>query len=157
MSETTHNVKTRRDFVGTSALAGIALPHVHVAQTNTIQVALVGSGGRGTGAAINAIQVKSLPVKVVAMADIVPAKLNDNLDKLKTQFPNQVDVPPERRALGFEAYKQAMDALKPGDIVILATPPAFRWVHFKYAIEKGLHVFMEKPVTVDGPTTKRMI
>ena len=50
-----------------------------------------------------------------------------------------------------------MDCLKPGDMAILATPPAFRWVHFTYAIEKGLNVFMEKPVTVDGPTTKRMI
>jgi predicted dehydrogenase len=150
-------MRSRRDFVAQSALAGVALPHVHVAESNTIQVALVGCGGRGTGAAVNALSVKSGPMKVVSMADVVPAKLNDNLDKLKTQFPGQVDVPPDRRALGFEAYRQAMDCLKPGDVVILATPPAFRWVHFKYAIEKGLHVFMEKAVTVDGPTTRRMI
>jgi predicted dehydrogenase len=96
-------------------------------------------------------------VKLVAMADIMASRLNDNLDKLKSQFPEQVDVPPDRRALGFEAYRQVMDALKPGDVVILATPPAFRWVHFQYAIQKGLHCFMEKAVTVDGPTTRRMI
>ena len=66
-------------------------------------------------------------------------------------------MPVERQFIGFDAYKQAMDCLKPGDVAIFATPPAFRWVHFTYAIEKGLNVFMEKPVTVDGPTSKRML
>ena len=65
-------------------------------------------------------------------------------------------MPPDRQFIGFDAYKKAMDCLKPGDIAIFATPPAFRWVHFTYAIQKGLNVFMEKPVTVDGPTSKRM-
>ena len=68
-----------------------------------------------------------------------------------------MDVPEDRKFLGFDGYKKAMDCLKPGDVAIFATPPAFRWVHFTYAIEKGLNVFMEKPVTVDGPTTRRMI
>lgn len=68
-----------------------------------------------------------------------------------------LDVPPERRFIGFDGYRHAMDCLRPGDVVILATPPAFRWVHFKYAIEKGLNVFMEKPVCVDGPTGRRMM
>jgi predicted dehydrogenase len=139
-----------------SALAGIALPHVHAAENNTIQLALVGCGGRGTGAAINALSVKNGPTKLVAMADVVPKKLADSYDKMKSQFAAQVDVPPERRFLSFDAYRQAMDALKPGDVVILGTPPAFRWVQFSYAIDKGLHTFMEKPVTVDGPTTHRM-
>jgi predicted dehydrogenase len=70
---------------------------------------------------------------------------------------DKFDVPPERQFLGFDAYRKAMDCLKPGDVVILTTPPAFRWVHFTYAIQKGLHVFMEKPVTVDGPTSRRML
>ena len=61
-------------------------------------------------------------------------------------------MPEDRKFVGFDAYKKAMDCLKPGDVAIFATPPAFRWVHFTYAIEKGLNVFMEKPVTVDGPT-----
>ena len=148
---------SRRTFLKTSALSGVTLPLVHAAEKNTINVALVGCGGRGTGAAVNALNVKNGPVKLVAMADVVPKKLNDSYDKLKSQFEGQVDVPAERRFLGFDAYKQAMDALKPGDVVIFATPPAFRWVQFRHAIDKRLHTFMEKPVTVDGPTTKRML
>ena len=152
------SVPSRRQFITTaSTLAGVALPAVHAAENNTIQVALVGCGGRGTGAAVNALSVQNGPVKLVAMADVVPKKMNDSYDRLKTQFAAQVDVPPERRFLAFDAYKQAMDALKPGDVVILGTPPAFRWVQFGYAIDKGLHTFMEKPVTVDGPTTRRML
>ena len=152
MSET-----SRRSFLSNSALAGIALPHVHVAQNSTVQIALVGCGGRGTGAAVNALSVTNGPVKLVAMADVVPAKMNASYDKLKSQFEGLVDVPPERRFLGYDAYKKAMDSMKSGDVVILGTPPAFRWVQFTHAIDKGLHTFMEKPVTVDGPTTKRML
>src|SRR5206468_5375299 len=65
--------------------------------------------------------------------------------------------PQERQFIGFDGYRSAMDALRPGDVAILGTPPAFRWVHFRYAIDKGLNVFMEKPVTVDGPTTRKML
>ncbi len=65
--------------------------------------------------------------------------------------------PSEHKFIGFDAYQKAMDCLKPGDVVIFATPPAFRWVHFTYAIQKGIHTFMEKPITVDGPTTRRML
>jgi len=108
------------------------------------------------GAAANALAVKRGPVKLVAMADLFPERLTSDLNRLQQRFPSQVDVPPDRQFLGFDAYKKAMDYLKPGDIVIFATPPAFRWVHFTYAIQKGLNVFMEKPLTVDGPTSKRM-
>ena len=160
MPEIPSSESSRRHFLSAtakaSALAGVALPPVHAAENNTIDVALVGAGGRGTGAAINALSVQNGPTRLVAMADVVPAKMNSSYDKLTSQFASKVEVPPERRFLGFDAYKQAMDALKPGSIVILGTPPAFRWVHFRYAIEKRLHTFMEKPVTVDGPTTKRM-
>ena len=90
------------------------------------------------------------------MADMFPERLQRDLNKLQQQFPSQVDVPPDRQFLGFDAYQKAMDCLKPGDIAIFATPPAFRWVHFTYAIQKGLNVFMEKPLTADGPTSKRM-
>jgi len=161
MNETRNSATSRREFLAgasrASALAGVALPPVHAAENNTIQIALVGCGGRGTGAAVNALSVQNGPTKLVAMADVVPQKMNSSYDKLKSQFAGQVDVPPERRFLGFEAYRQAMDALKPGDVVILGTPPAFRWVHFSYAIERGLNTFMEKPVTVDGPTSRRML
>ena len=163
MTEDNTAATSRRQFLtnttriaGASALAGVALPPVHAAENNTIQLALVGAGGRGTGAAINALSVTNGPVKLVAMADVNPKKMSDSYDKLKSQFADQVDVPPERRFLSFDAYRNAMDVLKPGDVVILGTPPAFRWVMFSYAIDKGLHCFMEKPVTVDGPTTRRM-
>ncbi|MBL9189447.1 MAG: Gfo/Idh/MocA family oxidoreductase [Opitutaceae bacterium] len=157
---------SRRDFIersgryaAVSALAGVALPRVHAAHSDLIRVALVGCGGRGTGAATQALSTTSGPIKLTVMADVFPARLAASLDRLvkNPQVGAQVDVPEERRFLGLEAYKAAMDALRPGDIVILATPPAFRWVHFSYAIAKGLHVFMEKPVTVDGPTSKRML
>ncbi len=147
-------------FATVSALAGVALPYVHAAGSDLIRVALVGCGGRGTGAAGQALSTTSGPIKLVAMADVFDARLAGSHAKLTKQFaaqPDLVDVPEDRRFIGLDSYKAAMDALKPGDVVILATPPAFRWVHFGYAIAKGLHVFMEKPVTVDGPTSKRML
>jgi predicted dehydrogenase len=164
MSESQTGAKSRREFftatgrvAGVSALAGVALPHVHAAQDSTVELALVGCGGRGTGAAINALSTKLGPVKLVAMADVVPAKMNSSYDKLKSAHGDQVDVPPERRFLGYDSFKNAMSAMKKGGVVILGTPPAFRCTHFALAIEKGLHCFMEKPVTVDGPTTRKML
>ena len=144
-------------IAGVSAFAGMTLPYVHAAENNTIQLALIGAGGRGTGAAENALGIKNGPIKLVAMADVFPQKLSDSHGRLRGKFAAQMDVPMERQFIGFDAYRKAMDCLKPGDVAILATPPAFRWVMFQYAIDKGLNVFMEKPVTVDGPTTRRMI
>ena len=158
-----NNISTRREFLKTtgrvaaaSALAGMVIPHVHAAETSTIQVALVGCGGRGTGAASQALSTAG-PTKLVAMADVFSERLRGSYDNLARAKADKMEVPPERKFIGLEGYKQAMDSLKPGDIVILTTPPAFRWVHFQYAIEKNLNVFMEKPVTVDGPTSKRML
>ena len=155
---------SRRDFIkagGTvaaaSALAGTVLPHVHAATDETIQVALIGCGGRGTGAAGQALATRQGPVKLVAMADVFDSKLSRSYAGLRQGREGQVDVPADRRFIGFDGYRKAMDCLKPGDVAILATPPAFRWVHFTYAIARGLNVFMEKPVTVDGPTTRRML
>ncbi|TWU13989.1 Inositol 2-dehydrogenase/D-chiro-inositol 3-dehydrogenase [Symmachiella macrocystis] len=149
---------TGRVAAASTLVAGMS-PRAFASEDNTIQVALVGCGGRGTGAAANALSVKNGPIKLVAMADVFEDRQSDSYNGLAAKFsdqPNKVDVPEERRFIGFEAYKQAMDCLKPGDVVILATPPAFRWVQFTYAIEKGLNVFMEKPVTVDGPTSRKM-
>ena len=130
------------------------MPKVHAAENNTIQVALVGCGGRGTGAAGNALSTKSGPIKLVAMADVFQDRLDGSYESSQADScrRDKVDVPDDRKFIGFDGYKKAMDCLKPGDVVILATPPAFRWVHFSYAIEKGLNVFMEKPITVDGPS-----
>jgi predicted dehydrogenase len=155
---------SRRKFIKNTGKITLAttltpklFPNVHAAENNTVNIALVGCGGRGSGAAANAMKVKNGPIKMVAMADVFEERLKLSHKSLKRIFPDQVDVPEDQKFLGYEGYKHAMDCLKPGDVVILATPPAFRWVHFKYAIDKGLNVFMEKPVTIDGPTTVRML
>jgi len=164
MNESSNSLSTRREFIKTtgrlaaaSALAGVALPQVHAAPGDVVQVALVGCGGRGSGAARNALTCSGGPLKLVAMADVFEDKLTGSYNGLKTQCGDNVDVSADHKFISFDGYKHAMDCLKPGDIVILTTPPAFRWVHFTYAISKGLNVFMEKPVTVDGPTSRRML
>jgi predicted dehydrogenase len=160
------SLTSRRQFIkvaggaaAASALTALSVPAVHAAGTDLIQVAFVGCGGRGSGAAAQALSTRSGPIKLVAMADAFEDRLNSSYDGLSKNegVGKLVDVPPERRFIGFDGYKKAMDCLKPGDVVILTTPPAFRWVHFTYAISKGLNVFMEKPVTVDGPTSRRML
>lgn len=165
MNENTDSdsLQTRRDFLKTagkaaavSALAGMAIPHVHAAENNTIQVALIGCGGRGTGAADNALTINKGPIKLVAMADVFQDRLDASYNALAGGHGAKVDVPKDRQFIGFDGYQKAMDCLKPGDIAIFTTPLAFRWVHFTYAIEKNLNVFMEKPLTADGPCSKRM-
>jgi predicted dehydrogenase len=132
------------------------VPPIYPGESNTIKIALVGCGGRGSGAASNALSVKNGPMKLVAMADVFENRLKSSYENLKQMHADQVDVPGDRRFVGFDAYQKAMDCLSPGDVAIFGTPPAFRWVHFTYAVKKGLNVFMEKPVTVDGPTSRRM-
>src|SRR5437899_4075220 len=163
MNESTPSATTRREFIKTtgriaaaSALAGVALPHVHAASSDVIQVGLVGAGGRGTGAVGNALGTAGAGAKLVAIADVFEDKLSRSYNEISRQFKDKVDVPQDRKFIGFDGYKKVMDALKPGDVVILTTPLAFRWVHFTYAIAKGLNVFMEKPLTADGPTSRKM-
>jgi predicted dehydrogenase len=153
-----HLLRTATQVAATATLTAAVMPQVHAASDDTIQVALVGCGGRGSGAAINALSTsKQGPIKLVAMADAYEHRLKPSYNSLKRQRGEQVDVPVERQFIGFDAYKLAMDCLKPGDVAIFATPLAFRWVHFQYAISKGINVFMEKPLTADGPTSKRML
>lgn len=161
----THTERSsRRGFIkeagtmaaATSLVAG-SMRSVHAAEKSKIQIALIGCGGRGTGATENALLVPDEQIKLVAMADVFESNVNYRHQVLSRQYPDKVEVEEDRKFVGFDAYKQAMDCLDPGDVVILATPPAFRWVHFTYAIERGLNVFMEKPVTVDAPTCKKML
>ena len=92
------------------------------------------------------------------MADVFEERIkNVHANLAEGQHKEKVDVTSDRMFVGFDGYAKAMDCLKPGDVAIMCTPPAFRWVHFKYAIDKGLHSFMEKPLTVDGPSTRRML
>jgi predicted dehydrogenase len=142
-----------------SALASFAIPAVHAAGESTIQIALVGCGGRGTGAAGDALRAKGVNPKLVAMADTYQDRLDSSFKRLTgdKDLAEKIDVSPERKFIGFDAYRHAMDCLKPGDVVIFATPLAFRWVHFTYAIEKGLNVFMEKPLSADGAASRRLL
>lgn len=163
MSDSKNNVTRRQVLQVTGAAAlttlvpSIARGGFHSQSDDTIQVALVGCGGRGSGAALDAVNVKNGPVKLVAMADVFLDRLQSSYDNLQEHMKDKMDVPPSRRFIGFDAYKKAMDALRPGDVVILTTPPAFRWLHFEYAIQKKLNVFMEKPVCVDGPSSRKML
>jgi predicted dehydrogenase len=168
MSSDQNIASSRREFIklGGAAAVTAVLPKfgvaaVHAGGSDLIRVALVGCGGRGSGAAMNALATQANatiggPIKLVAMADAFPDRLKSSFENLSKAAGTQVDVPKERQFVGFDAYKKAMDCLQPGDVVILTTPPAFRWVHFDYAISKKLNVFMEKPVTVDGPTSVKM-
>jgi predicted dehydrogenase len=148
-------LKTTGTAAAVSAFAGFAVPQVYAGENNMIQIALVGCGGRGTGAAADALHTAG-PTRLVAMADVFANRLTSSHQNLHREFTNRVDVPENRRFVGFDGYRRAMDSLREGDVVILATPPAFRWVHFTYAIEKRLNVFMEKPIAVDGPSARRM-
>jgi len=156
--------KSRREFlklsagaVAVSALAEAAVPYVHAAEDNTIKLAIVGSGNRGTGALADAFSATGGPVKLYAMADVFENRLQASLNNLSGPFKDKIDVPPERRFLGFDAYKKAIDCLGPGDVVLLTTPAAFRPLHFEYAVQKGVNVFMEKSFAVDAPGVRRML
>src|SRR5688572_21560876 len=123
------NVTSRRDFIKTtgkiaaaSAFAGMVVPHVHGAEGGTLQIALVGAGGRGTGAAGNALSTKKGPVTLSAIVDVFENRLENSYDTIKKKFGDLVDVPKDKRFIGFDGYKHAMDSLKRGDIVILTTP-----------------------------------
>jgi predicted dehydrogenase len=154
-----------------TAGAGLALPAflsagLYAAGDDTLKLALVGCGSRGTGAASQALATKG-PVKLWAMADLFADRLETSLDNLtKGQaadydregyqgLKTKIEVPPERRFAGFDAYRQAIDSGV--DVVILATPPHFRPAHYEYAVQQGKHVFVEKPVAVDAPGVRRIL
>jgi len=139
-----------------SALAGTAIPYVHAAVDSTIRLALVGCGGRGTGAVGDAFSTAGGPVQLHATADLFEHRLKGCLNHLDKRFKDKIDVPPERQFLGFDAYKRAIDCLRPGDVVILTTHAAFRPLHFEYAVNKGVNVFMEKSFGVDSPAVRRL-
>lgn len=154
---------TRREFLKTSsaavaavALAGAVAKPGYAAENNTIKVALVGCGGRGTGAAAQALSTKG-PIKLWAMADVFEKRLQSSLTNLKPAHEAQIDVPPERQFIGLDAFKKAIDSLDKGDVVLLTTPPAFRPIHFAYAVEKDIHVFMEKSFAVDAPGIRKVL
>jgi predicted dehydrogenase len=151
-------LKTSATAVATAALAPALPLGVHAAGDDTIKIALVGCGERGTGAAAQALSTKG-PTRLVAMADAFEDRLTGSLNGLKqnAKLAPQIDVPPERRFLGLDGYRQAIDAVGKGGVVLLATPPAFRWLHFQHAVAQGAHVFMEKSFAVDAPGVRRVL
>ncbi len=166
---------SRRSFLkySSAALGASVLPSLAMAKpalegkeqvpTNAfgdkeLRIALVGCGGRGTGAASQALHTADGdlgPVKLVAMADAFADRLEGSLGELTGWQPEQVDVPEERRFVGFDAYKKVM--AEDVDLVVLATPPGFRPIHFEHAIAQGKHVFMEKPVAVDAAGVRKVL
>jgi predicted dehydrogenase len=156
--------QSRRDFVKQSTiLAGgiMAVPLMSKANyfsgaDDAIKVAVIGCGGRGTGAAIQALSTKQ-NVKLVAMADAFKDRLDDAYKEITSDDANvkaKVDVPEERKFVGFDAYKKAIPF---ADVVILATPPGFRPIHFEEAVKQNKHIFMEKPVATDPAGVQRVL
>jgi predicted dehydrogenase len=155
---------SRREFLATggkvaavSVAASLAAPPVHAAEDNTIRLALIGCGGRGSGAVGNALSAPGGPVKLHVMADIRESRLDRSYNVLSQKFTDQVDVPPERRFVGFDAYKKAIDCLRPGDVAMLTGYAGWRPVQLEYAVEKGVNVFMEKSFACDPPAARRII
>jgi predicted dehydrogenase len=156
----THNPSspelTRRDFLKTTstlAAAASLAPGVFAAGDDTLKVALIGCGDRGAGATSQALSTTG-PLKLVAMADVFKDHLDTKYDAIKQLHPDRVDVPEENKFVGFDAYQHAI-AL--ADVVILTTPPGFRPSHFEEAVRQGKHIFMEKPVAVDGPGIRKVL
>jgi predicted dehydrogenase len=154
---------SRRNFLSTSAAVvaagslstGLFSPRsVHAAGSDVIKVGLIGCGGRGTGAATQAMAADK-QVKITALGDAFADRLQMSLDGLKQISPEQVAVTPETSFVGFDAYKQVIDSGV--DVVLLCTPPHFRPLQFKAAVAAGKHVFAEKPIAVDAPGVRSVL
>jgi predicted dehydrogenase len=159
-----YSPNSRRDFLKntgkiavSAALAGVPLPHVHAGENNTIGLALIGCGGRGCGAAANAFDSANGPVKLSVMADLYEDRLASGYHALAEKYQSQIDVPPERRFIGFDAWRKAIDCLRPGDVAMLCGYSAWRPQQLEYAVQKGVNVFMEKSFAPDVPGLRRVI
>jgi predicted dehydrogenase len=152
----------RRQFLragGALAAAGSTLPSALGAtlkadSKETLSVGLVGCGGRGGGAAVNALRADP-NVKLVALGDAFPDFLTSKLGSLKAigDIADRIDVPEDRQFVGFDAYKGVIDSC---DVVLLATSPHFRPLHVEYAVEHGVHAFVEKPIATDAVGVRRV-
>lgn len=153
---------SRREFIGSSAatlasaaVVGLTAPNVHAAGNETLKIGLVGCGGRGTGAARNAL-LADPNVKLVALGDTFRDRLTGSLATLKAdeELAKKIDVIPENCFVGFDAYKDVIAAC---DVVLLCTPPHFRAMQMEAAVKAGKHMFVEKPVAVDSPGAMRVL
>jgi predicted dehydrogenase len=164
ITSSNENASSRRSFLQASAtLAGAALVAdvafqrtAHAAGSDVLRVGLIGCGGRGTGAASQALRADP-HVKLVALGDAFQDRLDSSLESLKKddEIVSKIDVAPDRRFVGFDAYKQVIESGV--DVVLLCTPPQFRPLHLRAAIDAGKHVFAEKPVAVDAPGVRSVL
>ncbi len=147
---------TAASSLAASSLAALAFAKpVHAAGSDLLKIGLIGCGGRGTQAAIEALKADS-QVKLWAMADAFEDRLAGSLKGLQRQeeLLPKIEVPPERQFSGFEGYRQVIDCC---DVVLLCTPPGFRPLHLKAAVDAGKHAFVEKPVAVDAPGIRSVL
>ena len=158
---------TRRDFVkgGTAALVGSVVASqfplkasAYYGVDDTIRVGLIGCGGRGTGAAVQALRAAP-NARLVAMADAFADRIESSYTNMKDMqegqdITAQLEVPPEMRFDGFGGYKKVIEQ---SDLVILTTPPGFRPMHFEAAVEAGKQIFMEKPLATDAPGVRQIL
>jgi len=156
-----HPGSSRRDFLKTSGTAAAALAgglsisrSAHAAGSDVLKIGLIGCGGRGTGAAMNALNADK-NAKLVAMADVFEDRMKNSLNSLQKAGKERVAVDPDHCFAGFDGYKKVIDSGV--DVVLLAEVPHFRPMHLKAAIEAGKHVFCEKPVAVDAPGIRSIL
>lgn len=166
MNKENNNARSRREFVRQTSLAAgglLAMPMLSKANyfsgsDDVIKVAIIGCGGRGTGAAVQALSTKQ-NVQIVAMADAFRDRLDTSYKNIgealkENGLEKRLQVKEENKFIGFDAYKKAMPI---ADVVILATPPGFRPIHFEEAVRLGKHVFMEKPVATDPAGIQKVL
>jgi predicted dehydrogenase len=148
-SRRTFLLKSATGVAAVSAVAQVDLAgSAYVGAGDSLKVGLIGCGGRGTGAAEEALTADRGNA-LYAMADVFGDQIENSYSTLKgSPVADRVDVPPARRYVGFDAYKQVIEDC---DLVLLTTPPGFRPLHFAHAVEKGKHAFIEKPMAVDAP------
>ena len=162
MNTPSNNLTSRRDFLKASALVGSALAAPAIVpgelfareNTDTLRVGLIGCGGRGSGAASQALNADK-NVVLTAMGDAFEDQLQRSLQSLQKEHPDKVKVTPEKCFVGLDAYQKVIDSGV--DVVLLATPPGFRPVHLKAAVDAGKHIFCEKPMATDAPGVRSVL
>jgi myo-inositol 2-dehydrogenase / D-chiro-inositol 1-dehydrogenase len=162
-------LKATSALVGGAVLGGVSAQvarGAHPGGSDEIKIALIGCGGRGTGAAVQALATKG-KVTLWAAADAFADNMQACVENIKQQVErgrrdgdtlfkdSTVNVPPERQFDGFDAYRQAIES--GADLLVIATPPHFRPIHFEAAVEAGKHIFMEKPLATDAPGVRRIL
>lgn len=145
-------------LAASAAVLGALSPRVHAAGDEQIRLAMIGCGNRGNGAIANALNTKPQgPISLYALADLHEDQIERTIKALSEDYEEQIEVSGDRKFIGFEAYKDAIDVLRPGDVAMCTTRAYIRPLHVEYAVQKGIHVFMEKPFACDPAGLKRML